>query len=45
MNKTAINLVECETKLKVGYNISSNDSLYIFKIYKKIEGMKIPKIW
>ena len=44
MNKTAINLGECETKLKVGYNISSNDSLYIFKIDKKIEGMKIPKI-
>ena len=44
MNKTAINLGECETKLKNAYNISINDSLYIFKIDKKIEGMKIPKI-
>ena len=44
MNKTSINLGECETKLKNAYNISINDSLYIFKIDKKIEGMKIPKI-
>ena len=44
MNKTAINLGECVTKLKNAYNISINESLYIFKIDKKIEGMKIPKI-
>ena len=43
-NKTTINLAECETKLKSFYNISINDSLYIFKFDKKIEGMKIPKI-
>ena len=44
INKTTIMLDECETQLKNAYNISINDSLYIFKINKKIEGMKIPKI-
>ena len=44
INKTTIILDECETKLKKSYNTSINDSLYIFKIDKKIEGMKIPKI-
>ena len=35
---------ECEKKLKSHYNISQNDSLYIFKIDVLKEGMKIPKI-
>jgi len=43
-NKTSINLGGCETKLKNNYNISLNNSLYIFKIDKTIPGMKIPKI-
>ena len=42
INKTTIMLDECEAILKNAYNISINDSLYIFKIDKKIEGMKIP---
>ena len=42
--KTAINLGECEYKLKWFYNISINDSLYIIKLDIKEEGMKIPKI-
>ena len=44
INKTSINLGECEYKLKWYYNISINDSLYIIKIDLKEEGMKIPKI-
>ena len=44
INKTTINLGECEYKLKWYYNISLNDSLYIVKFDVKIEGMKIPKI-
>ena len=44
INKTTINLGECESKLKWYYNISINDSLYIIKIDIKEEGMKIPKI-
>ena len=44
INKTTINLGECEYKLKWYYNISINDSLYIIKIDLKEEGMKIPKI-
>ena len=43
-NKTAIDLGECEFKLKSHYNISLNDDLYIIKLDIKIEGMKIPKI-
>ena len=43
-NKTVINLGECENKLKIFYNISDNASLYILKIDKKEDGMKIPKI-
>ena len=43
-NKTTINLLECEQKLKTAYNISKNDSLYIYKIDKNEIGMKIPKI-
>ena len=44
INKTTINLGECESKLKWYYNISINDSLYMIKLDKKEEGMKIPKI-
>ena len=43
-NKTTINLGECENKIKKYYNVSMNDTLFIFKIDKKEEGMKIPKI-
>ena len=43
-NKTIINLGDCETKLKELYNISNEESLYILKIDKIEEGMKIPKI-
>ena len=43
-NISTINLGECETKIKSHYNISQNDSLYIFKIDVLKEGMKIPKI-
>ena len=44
INKTTINLGDCEYKLKWYYNISINDSLYIIKLDIKEEGMKIPKI-
>ena len=44
MNKTIIILGECERLLKNAYKISINDSLYILKVEKIIEGMKIPKI-
>ena len=44
INKTTINLGECEYKLKWYYNISLNDSLYIVKLDVKVEGMKIPKV-
>ena len=43
-NKSSINLGKCENQLKLAYNISFNDSLFILKIDKKEEGMKIPKI-
>jgi len=43
-NKSSINLGKCENIIKFVYNISYNDSLYIFKIEKKEELMKIPKI-
>ena len=43
-NKTVINLGECETKLKNNYNIPTSNPLYIFKLDKTIQGMKIPKI-
>ena len=43
-NLTTINLGECEVKLKEKYNISLNDSLYIFKIDVYLDNMKIPKI-
>ena len=43
-NKVYINIEECEKIVKKIYNISDNDSLYIIKIVKKIEKMKIPKV-
>ena len=43
-NKTTIDLGECENELKLFYNISKNESLYILKIDVEEEGMKIPKI-
>ena len=42
--KVTINIGECENKLKDYYNISYNDSLYIMKVDKSIEGIKIPKV-
>ena len=39
-----INLGECEDILKIEYNISKNDTLYILQIISEEEGMKIPKI-
>ena len=43
-NRTAINIGKCENTIKFRYNISLNDTLYIIKIDKNEEGMKIPKI-
>ena len=43
-NKTTIDLGECEKLLKINYNISFNNSLYIIKIDIREEGMKVPKI-
>ena len=39
-----MDLGHCEIELKKDYNISSNDSLYIFQIISEEEGMKIPKL-
>ena len=44
INKTSIHLKECENILKNEYNISLNEVLYILKLNKKEEGMKIPKV-
>ena len=38
-DKSSINLGECEDKLKEKYNISQNDSLYLFKIDALIENV------
>ena len=43
-NKTTIDLDECENILKLNYNISLNNSLYIIKLDIQEDGMKIPKI-
>ena len=43
-NFSVINLGECETNLKNYYNISENNSLYIFKIDIYQEGFIIPKV-
>ena len=44
VNKTTIDLGECEDKLKTAYNISKNDSLLILKVELKEDGMSIPII-
>ena len=44
MEKTSIDLGECEIKLKNTYKIPNDKPLYILKIDKIKEGMKIPKI-
>ena len=43
-NKININLGKCEKILKKFYNISHNDSLYIFSIEIKLNEIRIPKI-
>ena len=43
-NKTSIDLGLCENKLKRIYNISLNNSLFLFIIEKKEEGYLIPKV-
>ena len=43
-NNSTVNLGECEYKLKDSYNISYNDSLYLYTLEVKEQGMKIPKI-
>ena len=43
-NVTAIDLSECENKLREAYNISPNEELYMKIIDVKQQGMKIPKI-
>ena len=43
-NKTSIDLGECIKILKLNYNISDNESLFILMFEKKEERMKIPKI-
>ena len=43
-NKTTINLGNCENILKLENNIPLNDSLYILKLEKKEDGLKIPII-
>ena len=44
INKTTIDLMDCDSKLRYIYNITNGSSLYILKIDVKEEGMKIPKI-
>ena len=43
-NKVSINFGKCEKILKDFYNISYNDSLYIYKVEVKLSDIKIPKI-
>ena len=43
-NKTVINLLQCEDRLKQVNDIPPNNSLYIIKYEIYIEGMKIPKL-
>ena len=44
INKTIIDLNECEDILKNRYNITGNEFIYMKKIELCEEGMKIPKI-
>ena len=39
-----MNLSQCENILKIIYNITENDTLYILLIIAEEEGMNIPKI-
>ena len=43
-NTTSINLGDCEGILKIKYNISDNDTLFMKIIDVKEDGMMIPKI-
>jgi len=43
-NMTQINLGECETLLREYYKIPADKNIYIKKIDKPIQGMKIPKV-
>ena len=43
-NNTLIDLTQCEKSLRVYYNISNDESLYILKIDVIQKGMKIPKV-
>ena len=43
-NETQINLGQCEYILREYNNLTKDNKIYIKKIDKKIEGMKIPKI-
>ena len=43
-NNITIDLCECENILKIEYNISKNDSLYILELIFEEQGMKIPKV-
>ena len=42
--RISMDFTKCEKILKNEYNISINDSLYIFQIIYEEEGMKIPKL-
>ena len=44
LNDITIDFGQCENILKVNYNISKNDSLYILQIIYEEKGMKIPKV-
>ena len=43
-NEKIINLCECENKLKEIYNISKNESLFIYKMIVRKDDMKTPRI-
>ena len=44
INKTTVNLGECENILRKKYNISENETIFMIKIDAFQEGMRIPKI-
>ena len=44
LNDITMDFGQCENILKVNYNISKNDSLYILQIIYEEKGMKIPKV-
>ena len=43
-NLITLNIGECEIELRKEYNINNNSCLYILRIDKYLQGMKIPKI-